>query len=211
MPIPVYGQIHVVSYLVPTTVGIARFSSLGRAMRILTALTVFACADVALQYFVALWTGSNLIISHLYVVLESSMLCAVFYWSVPLRSTRNTLLMLGGTFVVLWATDMIFFFNPNEINTVTQLAVRIILIVMSAVTLQAIARDERSGMFERPVFWVSIAVILYSATTLMVVGLGNQLLALGISYFDVAWDINWTFIIIANILYAKGMLCKSHQ
>lgn len=211
MPIPVYGQIHVISYLIPTTVGIARFSSLNRAMRILTVLTVFACVDVALQYVVALWTGSNLIISHLYVVLESSMLCAVFYWSVPLRSTRNTLFMLGGSFIVLWATDMIFFFNPNEINTVTQLAVRIILIVMSAVTLQAMMRDERSSLFERPAFWVSIAVILYSSTTLVVVGLGNQLLALGLSYFDVAWDINWTFIIIANVLYAKGMLCKSPQ
>ena len=116
---------------------------------------------------------------------------------------------MAAAFVIFWVSDLIFFYTPGQINTVAQLVDRILLIVMSIITLQAVIKDEASSLFERPVFWAAISVILYSAGTLMAVGLGNQLMALGRSYFDVAWDINWTFIIIANILYARGMLCKS--
>jgi hypothetical protein len=172
-------------------------------------LCVLACVDVAAQHFVALWMGNNLFLSHFYVVLEFLMLSAVFYWSVPLKSTKNVLLMAGAAFVVFCAADLIFFYDPNQINTVLQLVDRIILIVMSIITLQAVMRDEGSSLFQRPVFWAAISVILYSAGTLMAVGLGNQLMALGWSYVVFAWDINWTLIIIANILYARGMMCKS--
>ncbi len=161
------------------------------------------------RYFIALWMGNNLFLSHFYIALEFLMLCAVFYWSVPLKGTRNVLLTVAAAFVIFWVSDLIFFYTPGQINTVAQLVDRILLIVMSIITLQAVIKDEASSLFERPVFWAAISVILYSAGTLMAVGLGNQLMALGRSYFDVAWDINWTFIIIANILYARGMLCKS--
>jgi hypothetical protein len=209
MPLPLYCKIHLVSYIIPTTVGIVRFSSLGRAMRVLTILSILTCIDVAAQYVVALWLGSNLFISHFYVVVEFLMLCAVFYWSVPLKRTKNTILMVGGAFIVFWAVDLVFFFNPHEINTVTQMVERILLIVISTITLQGVVRDERSSLFQRPVFWAANSVILYSAGTLVAVGLGNQLMALGMDYFLFAWNINWTLIIIANLLYAKGMLCKS--
>jgi hypothetical protein len=178
-------------------------------MRILTVLSILSCIDVAAQLLVALWMGNNLFIMHFYVVLEFVMLCAVFYWSVPLKSTQNTLLMVGAAFVVFWAVDLIFFYNPGEINTVAQLVERILLIVNSVITLQALMKDERSSLLQRPVFWAAISVMLYSAGTLVAVGLGNQLMSLGTDYFIFAWNINWTLIIIANILYAKGMLCKS--
>jgi hypothetical protein len=209
MWLPLYGKIHLLTYLIPTIIGIARFSVLNRAMRTLAVLSVLACLDLVAESLAALWMRNNLFISHFYVVLELVMLCAVFYWSVPLKSTKNALLMSGAAFVVFAAADLILFFDPKEINTVLQMADRIILIVMSTITLQAIIKDEGSSLAKRPVFWVAISVILYSAGTLMAVGLGNQLMALGRSYFDIAWNINWTLIIIANILYAKGMLCKS--
>ena len=209
MPLPLYSKIHAVSYLIPATIGTARFFSLSRAMRILVVLCVLACIDVAAQIFVALWIGNNLFISHFYVVVEFVMLCSVFYRSVPQKRTKNTLLMTGAAFVVFWAADLIFFFDPRQINTAIQLVDRILLIVMSTITLQAVMRDEGSSLLERPVFWAAISVILYSAGSLMAVGLGNQLMALGRDYFVFAWNINWTLIIIANILYAKGMLCKS--
>jgi hypothetical protein len=209
MPLPLYCQIHLASYAIPTTVGIARFFSIGRAMRVLTVLCILACVDVAAQYFVALWTGNNLFLSHFYVVIEFALLCGVFYWSVPLKRTKHILLMTGAAFAVFWAADLIFFYNPGQINTVAQIVDRIFLMVMSAVTLQAIMRDETVSLYQRPVFWAAISVILYSAGTLVAVGLGNQLLEIDPTYFEVAWNINWTFIIIANLLYAKGMLCKS--
>ncbi|MCX6143174.1 MAG: hypothetical protein NTZ35_08140 [Ignavibacteriales bacterium] len=208
MSIPLYCKIHYVSFLIPTVTGFTRFSSLTKAMRILTVLCFFSCFDVVTQYLVSLWLGNNLFLSHFYIVLELGMICAVFYFSIMPQRTRNTLLTIGGMFVVFWAADLIFYFNPKEINTLTQMVQRMLLIVMSMITLQALMRDETSSLVERPVFWVAISVVLYATATLMAVGLGNQLLALGQTYFDVAWNINWTFIIITNLLYTKALMCK---
>jgi len=79
---------------------------------------------------------------------------------------------------------------------------------MAAIVIWTQIKDERSTMLERSVFWVAAAVILYSTGTMAVLGLGNFLMKLGRPYFVAAWHINWTLIIVANIFYTKGMLCK---
>jgi hypothetical protein len=57
-------------------------------------------------------------------------------------------------------------------------------------------------------FWVAMAVALYSAGTLILLGLSNDLLKLGVPYFKAGWVFNWSLLIIANLFYAKAMLCK---
>ena len=104
---------------------------------------------------------------------------------------------------------MIWFNNPNHIDSGMAMISRTFVIAVSLITLQATLKDERSRLVERPVFWVAMGAILYSSGTLLVVGLSNQLLQLGKTYFDVAWHINWTLLIIANLFYTKGILCKS--
>jgi ABC-type transport system involved in multi-copper enzyme maturation permease subunit len=104
---------------------------------------------------------------------------------------------------------MVFFRDPDHINSGMAMISRTFLIVMALVTLQSAIKDEKLHLLERPVFWVVMGVVLYSAGTLLVVGLSNQLLELGVPYFVVAWHINWSLLIIANLLYTKGMLCKS--
>ena len=209
MAIPVYGQIHAVSFLIPAAAGIKRFSKLSRAMRLLTVLCVLACIDIAVQLLVA-WGGMrNYFLSDYYRVIEVSLLCVVFYLSTASKGTRIVLRVLGILFVVIWVLDMVFFRDPDHINSGMAMISRTFLIVMALVTLQSAIKDEKSHLLERPVFWVVMGVVLYSSGTLLVVGLSNQLLDLGVPYFVVAWHINWSLLIIANLLYTKGMLCKS--
>lgn len=209
MAIPVFGQIHAVSFLIPAAAGIKRFSKLSRAMRLLTVLCVLACIDIAVQLLVA-WGGmKNYFLSDYYRVIEVCLLCVVFYLSTVSKGTRIVLRVLGILFVVIWVLDMVFFRDPDHINSGMAMISRTFLIVMALVTLQSAIKDERSHLLERPVFWVVMGVVLYSSGTLLVVGLSNQLLDLGVPYFVVAWHINWSLLIIANLLYTKGMLCKS--
>jgi len=209
MAIPVFGQIHAVSFLIPAAAGIKRFSKLSRAMRLLTILCVLACIDIAVQLLVAFGGMKNYFLSDYYRVIEVTLLCVVFYLSSVSKGTRIVLRALGILFVVIWIVDMFYFHDPHRMNSTMAMTSRTFLIVMSLVTLQSAIEDERSHLLERPVFWVVMGVVLYSAGTLLVVGLSNQLLALGKVYFDVAWHINWSLLIIANLLYTKGMLCKS--
>jgi hypothetical protein len=208
MNIPILGQIHAFSFLVPATAGIMRFARTNRAMRILAVLCVFACLDAAGQLFLALRHVKNYIVSDYYAVVETSLLCAVFYFSVTSKEVRNVLRILGVAFFVIWAVDTIWFNDHDQINSGMAMISRIFVLAMSLITLQATLKDERAHLMNQPVFWIALGTILYSCGTILVLGLSNKLLALGKAYFDVAWHFNWSLLIIANLFYTKGMLCK---
>lgn len=209
MPNPIFGYVHLVSYSVPAIVGIKKFSALSKAIRVLTVLCILACINIATQYLLGLLRVRNYFITDYYSVLEVSLLSTVFYFSVGPRGVRHVLMALGVFYALIWVVDMIWLRDPNYINSGLAIISRTFLIVMCLITLQAALQDERSHLRERPVFWVVIGVILYSAGTLVVVGLSNQLLRLGESYFVAAWHVNWALLIIANLFYMMGMLCKS--
>ena len=208
MTIPVLGQIYALSLFVPATVGVTRFARLSRAMQILAVLCVLSGLDVAAQLFLGLKNVKNYFISDYYRAVETSLLCAVFYYSVAPKKVRSVLRGLGILFVVIWGADMIWFNNPDQYKSGMAMISRTVVLVMSLITLQATLKDEQSHLVELPVFWIAMGAVLYSSGTLLVVGLSNQLLQLGKTYFDVAWRINWSLLIIANLFYTKGMLCK---
>jgi len=80
---------------------------------------------------------------------------------------------------------------------------------MSIVTLNALLKTAARKLTHEPVFWVLTGTLLYFSGTFAVMGLSNELMKLGRWYFDFAWHINWGLTIIANMLYAKGVLCKA--
>ncbi len=209
MTIPVLGQICALSLFVPATAGVTRFAGSSTAMRILAVLCVLGCLDVAAQLFLGARSVRNYFISDYYRVVETSLLCAVFYYSVAPKEVRNVLRGLGILFVVIWGADMIWFNNPEQYRSGMAMISRTIILVMSLFTLQATLKDERPHLEQRPVFWIAMGAVLYSSGTLLVVGLSNQLLQLGQTYFLVAWHVNWSLLILANLFYTKGILCKS--
>jgi hypothetical protein len=209
MTIPTLAYIHLVSYLVPATAGALRFSRLERAMRTLASLCFLACVNITTQYLLGVLRIKNYFISDYYRVVEVPLFCAVFYYSVAPKEVRNVLRGLGILFVVIWGADMIWFNNPDQYKSGMAMISRTFVIVMSLITLQTAMKDEGSHLVERPIFWIAMGALLYSSGTLLVVGLSNQLLQLGTPYFIAAWHVNWSLLIIANLFYTKGMLCKS--
>ena len=200
---------HLASYVVPATVGVARLSHLSKPVRILTVLCILACVNIAAQFYLASLRLTNYFISDFYSVVEVSLLCTVFCFSIVSRGTRRVLTAMAVLYVAFWVVDMVWFHNPAQIDSVMAIVSRFFLVVMSLVTLQTAMRDEASHITGRPVFWVVIGVLLYSSGTMVVFAVSNELLNLDPSYFDIAWHVNWSLLIIANLAYTRGMLCKS--
>jgi succinate dehydrogenase hydrophobic anchor subunit len=209
MNIPVFGQIHAVSFLVPVITGIIRFSKLRPAMRVLTVLCILACIDIAAQLLVGFWGMKNYFVSDCYRLIEVSLFCTVFFLSLASRRPRMTLGALGILFALFWTVYMSWFYDRAHINSILAMVSRVFLLVLSLVTLQALQEDEKTRLVDRPVFWVAAGVAVYACGTLLLLGLSNQLLKLGLPYFVFAWHINWFLLIVANLLYTKGLLCKS--
>jgi hypothetical protein len=209
MNIPIFGQLHALSFLIPAAVGIIRFAKLDRAMKTLAVLAVLACINITAQLLAGLAHITNYFISDYFRVVELSLLCMVFYLSIVPRRPRLILKLLGIFFVLIWLADMLIFYDPDRIDSGMAVISRVFLIIMSVLTLHAAVKDEKSSLLKRPVFWAAMGVALYATGTLLVLGVSNQLLKAGMSYFAAAWHINWSLLIVANLLYTKGMLCKS--
>jgi hypothetical protein len=181
-------------------------------MRVLAVLSILGCVQVVGELLIGKINRNNYILSDIYRIIEVSLLCAVFHNSVIGRRPRFLLKILGTMFAAIWALDMLFFVEPNRIDSGMAMIARSFLIVMSAVTLMAVAGETKTpNLDSQPILWVILGVVLYSSGTLVVLGLSNVLLKLGVEYFVVGWHLNWTMLIAANILYARAMLCKNQE
>ncbi len=209
MPLPIFGDVAIASNIIPAIVGAGRFRSLHKSMKVLTLLCILACLQEGGEIVLAVIRHTNYFLSDYYRVIEVSMLCAVFYYSVDSKQGRWRLSVLGIVFAVAWGVDLALFSDPNRINSLMSMVARSFMMVMAAIALWTQLKDEQNPILEQSVFWVAASVILYSAGTMVVLGLSNVLMQLGRPYFLAAWHINWVLLITANILYTKGILCKA--
>ena len=209
MPAPVLGYLHLMSYPIPVIVGMKKLSALSKPMRVLTGLCILTCVNIAAQFVLSLFKVTNYFLGEYYTPIEVCLLCAVFYFSVASKGVQLVLTILGGFFIMIWVGNMIWFYDSRHIDSGMAVISRVFLIAISLITLQVTMKDERSRLVERSVFWVVLGVVLYSCGTLLVVGLSNELIKLGETYFIIAWHVNWSLLVITNLLYTKAILCKS--
>ena len=177
-------------------------------MRFLAVLCVVACIQLVAENIVGYLYGNNYFLVDYYTVVEMSLLAAVFFFSAKSNVRRLAVAVLFFSFIAYWVIDMLQKPDPQLINTKLAMVSRVFLIAMSLVGFQNVLAGEASAISRAPVFWVSFAVALYSAGTLVVFGLSNELLKMGFVYFSAAWYINWTLVIVVNLMYSKGMLCR---
>jgi len=211
MAIPIFAHVCEASHLIPAVVGVARFKRLTNPMRILTILAGLAILQAIVAYLVARRLQTNIFLDDYFALIEFSMLFAVYYFSVTARNSRILLVVFGVTYVVIWMARVPLSDGPISIGGNMAVIGRIILIILSLVVAQETLKGETIQIFEQPVFWVIAGVIMYSAGTLMIFGFSDNLLRSGIVYFEMAWRINWTLMIAANLFYTKALLCNPRE
>lgn len=205
---PLFAYAVLASTVVPVAVGLKRFNVLDAGGRTLVALVVANCIQMSGAYVLAMMKVPNLAYVNTYRPVELVLITLVFFFMVESRIARIVILACAGSFLLLWILDRATLDDPNQLNNRMALLSRFTLILISIVALYSGSESVATRFFERPLFWVGAAVLLYSSGTLLLLGLGNQLIALGRETFIQAWQINWTLLIIANVSYTKGLLCR---
>jgi hypothetical protein len=104
-----------------------------------------------------------------------------------------------------------YFAVPGQINNEMAVTSRIFIIVASIVIVQVLMKKTNTLLIDEPVFWVSTGSILYSTGVLLIFGLINELINIGMFYFYVAWHINWSLAIVANLMFTWSFYCRTKQ
>ena len=209
MGVPIPAYINVFVLLTTTAVGLARFSRLSIALKALTVFCIMLCAESAAEFYLAFHATNNSFVSNAGLGIEALFLAAVYAIALDVKSVRRMIVVLSIVFVCIWVPDKIFFEDPKAINEAMCIISGIFTIVISVIALHTVAKRTTSSLTDEPLFWIATANILASTGDMFVLGVSNELLAMGVSYFTAAWYINWSLDIISYIFYIKAFLCKA--
>lgn len=197
------------SYLIPSLAGMRRFRSLDRSMKIFLLLCLWSCLEVLAEYILNVKKINNSFLINYYYLLDDLFLSIVYSFSIEDRRTKRIILTLALLFGCIWIVDKIYFAVPGQMNSEMALTSRIFIIVASIVIVQAVMKKTNNLLIDEPVFWVSTGYVLYSAGVLLIFGLSNELLKLGQVYFKVSWHINWSLIIVTNLMFMRSFYCRA--
>jgi len=178
-------------------------------MKILTLLCVLAVLSASAELTLGRLAVNNRFIANNYVPVEVLLITLVYFFSTSTAKYRRILIATYALFAIVWTVDKVLFDVPNETNSTMALVSRLFLFSISLLMISTASRDTKTALGDKPIFWVAAGVLLYSTGTFVVVGLGNRLLQLNVTLFVIAWHINWLLLIVANLLYTKGLLCKT--
>jgi len=209
MTFPLFGFVTISTNLIPAGTGIARYKHLTKPMRILTILSILACAELLIEIWAAIYLKNNLFLDDYYTLMEFSMLWGVYFYANKSPKTKWLLVGIGALFVIAWVVGVTMFNSPQPYGGRLAVPSRIVLIALSLIVLQEVFKNQSAEIMEQSVFWVAVGVLLYSAGTIMIFGFSTSLLKLGVPYFEMAWRVNWVLIISANLFYTKALLCKA--
>ncbi|MGA7160861.1 MAG: hypothetical protein WBZ48_07655 [Bacteroidota bacterium] len=197
------------SYAIPAIAGIVRYKRMGKAMRIFLLFCLLGCLDISAEIMLGKKNINNAFLSNYFVLAESAFIFTVYFFSIKSQRARQIISALAFLFLSIWIVDKIYFEVPDQINAEMAIASRIFIIVISVFMMHAVVRRIDHQLTDEPMFWISSSTLIYSAGVFLLIGLSNELLKMGTTYFQAAWSINWSLIIISNIMYTKGFFCTA--
>ena len=196
------------SYIIPAAVGVARFNVLSPALKALLLFCLYSCFEVGMELVMSLRHMNNTFLSNLDLPFELIFIGGVYWLGVENRKLRMVIVLLVSTFLCVWAVDQMFFYVPGQLNNEMGFVLQGFFVVLSVLAIHSIAKSTTISLVDEPIFWISTANILYATGALLIFGLMKELIKMGPVYFSTAWHINWSLVIIWNLMFAKGLLCK---
>ena len=180
-------------------------------MKMFFLLCVLSLIEVTAEYILSVKHINNSFLINYYFLIDSLFLSVVYLYSIEDKRTKRIILILAILFIVIWVLDSLIFAVPGQMNNEMAVTSRIFIIVASIVIVLAVMKKTDSLLIDNPIFWVSTGYVLYSAGVLFVFGLSNELLKIGMLYFAVAWHINWSLAIVANLMFTRSFYCRAKQ
>ena len=195
--------------LLPSAAGLSRFKKLSPAMKAYALLCALSSLEIAAEFSCALYRRNGIIISNIALGTEAFFILAVYAIAFRMKAVRYMMVALGVLFLIVWVPGSFLLRAFSEFHQEMAIVTRIVILVSSVIALYTVAARTSVSLTDEPLFWITSGNILYATGLIFLLTVNNDLLAFGPPYFAAAWNLNWVLIIIADALFAKGLLCKA--
>ena len=207
MKLPVIVYFVNASSLFAAIAGIARFRRLNNAMKVFSIICGLTCLMEIFELILNRKHINNTFISNYYVLVEVIFVSVVYLLSLGNKRMQRIISALALLFLCIWVLDKIYFDVSCQVNIEMAVTSRIFIILISVLTIHTIVRQTNHPFINTPIFWVSSGILLYSTGVALILASMNELIKMGISYYQAAWYINWSLEILCNLMYTKGFFC----
>jgi len=209
MKLPVIVYFVNASSLFAAIAGIVRYKRLNNAMKVFSVFCVLTCLMEIFELILNRKHINNTFISNYYVPAEMIFISFVYLLSLANKRMQRIISALALLFLCIWVLDKIYFDVSGQVNIEMAVTSRIFIILISVLTIHTIVRQMNHPFINTPMFWVSSGVLLYSTGVALILASMNELIKMGISYYQAAWYINWSLEILCNLMYTKGFFCTA--
>jgi hypothetical protein len=208
MKIPVLFYISMLTEIVTALVGGLRYRTLPRPLRILEWLIIFAILEAGLQWALSYFGIHNLWTSHFFTLIE--MVLVVLMYSSWMKNRRNRMILslCLFVFIIFWIVSKFTFEPLSLVDGWTAAISKILQITFSTLLLVDVVKESDMNWTDDSRLWIIAGIIIYSAGSIFIFALFNKMLQISPDRLKIIWFLNWTLIIISNLLYTRGFLCK---
>jgi hypothetical protein len=202
------NRISLLTFLFPAVVGIWHWHLISRPFKALVWYALIpGCLLGTLTEVGRLVWHNNLIFTYLVIWLETVFLGYLFYQNTHVESSRRLLKAGFVVFVVVAATEWLYFEGITGNQAYTRATQSILLIGATMLYFEQILQELRNIQLHRdPMFLVSIGVILYYAGALMVFILEDSMHRQHqANQIWMMYIIQFILLIVLNMLFALAL------
>ena len=199
---PLVAHLAALSQIAPVIAGFFSYYSCTKEMRILFLYLIISILVDIVSLLLALADINNMVLFHVYTLLEYSFLIIVFSCWQKNNALAKALRISIPVFVLISMGAKIFLEDPLRYDNFSSSFESSILATVSAYTLLKLVGENLESLFTMPRFWVSLAVLIYFTGNLFTFALGSVIFT---------WTVQHTLGIIANLCYAGGFLSQRRR
>jgi hypothetical protein len=196
--LPFY-MVYMASVAVPTSIGAYGYRQLKFEMKLLLALMVITLAVEGFTFYLAIDQRNTNWIHHIYLPVEYGLIGVIFSRWQNTTFNKNVILFSIPLFVMTCVMSVIVFNNLDQLNVFTTSLSCILYAVISSFTLYQLQKDDSGSLYKDCRFWVSSALLLYSA--------GSLLFFVFTKFFPNIWYAHVAVNIVVYLTFGVGFLC----
>ncbi len=198
--LPIYDYFSIISSYIPFITGIIFFRALDKNLKILFIFIIVKILTDATATILALHQLNNMWVFHIYTLLEYFFLTYILANWQQVKLSKIILLTSIFVFAMIWIISKFTIEKFLLFDNYTSALCSTLLTGLSLLTLFQIMQDNLTGIFHDHRFWVSFAILMYSAGNFFTFALATIYL----------WSPHNMINILSNLCYAGGFLSKRH-
>ena len=207
MTLPVGAWVTFIVSIIVVVVGGFRVRALSFELKLLLLfLGIVVINNIILIYWAYLKIN-NIWLFHFYTLLEYSFLAYILSSWQKTPMFRYGIRWSIGAFAIFWIIAKFTFEPVVSYDAFTATISRFLLIGFASLSLYELSKSTREKFYLESRFWISGAILIYSAGSILWLALSNVINSWPESQMMAAWTIHWILDILTNILYLGGFLC----